>query len=386
VNTTEDQLRDAYRAATDTVRADSLPGLSVQIAGPARPRRRPIPFALPAIAAAATAAVVVAAVTLAPHALTRPPARPAAALSALPAYIAVADNAALFIYKTTNGTMTGTVDAPSGQQFEQVITEGNDLSYVVTTALTSPTACAATYYRVQLSTSGTPGRLMRIGTISGYSPTAYDMAGTTTALSVVHCSTGPGAGDIENSVHGYIASGGRHWTFTLSENYPSTLAVSADTGLLAFPMVVPGNGRNQEGLVLNTASRSGTVADTARVAVRAQGALQSLAISADGTALYGCSVRGSTAMLASYDTATGARTGVLGEWPGSADQSVYCDVTLDSSGRYLLASVETVDRATDTDKAYASTSVTAYRLGSLTPVMLPYPLASGLPAWNDIAW
>jgi hypothetical protein len=389
VNSIEDRLRDAYRSATDTVSPDSLPGLGTPVVRPAPHRGRRFRFTLPAVAAAATAAAVAAALTLAPHATaprtTTVPAHPATASGPLPTYIVAVQPTGLFIYDTTSGTVTGTIDAPSGQQFEQVISQGNDQSFVVTTALTSISSCAATSYRLQLSASGTPGQLTRIGTLNGYTPTAYAMAGTTTALSVARCSPGPGGTESGNAVLGYIAAGGRHWTFTLSEDYPSTLAVSADTGLLAFPMVIPGSGLNQEGLVLSTASRPGAVARTARVAVRVQGTLQSLSISPDGATLYGCSVYRSMATLAAYDTATGARTGVLDRWRVSTRQLVYCDVTLDSSGRYLLASVDTVNPATDSGGARASTVVTAYRLGSLTPIRIPYPLA-GTPTWNSIAW
>lgn len=393
MNTMEDRLRDAYRAAADTVPPDSLPDLGVQVIRPARRRRRRPQFALPVVAAAATAVVVAAAVVLAPHALARhnttvpPRAAAAAAGSPLPPYTVVIQDSALFVYKTTSGTITATVNVPNGQQFEEVTADGNDRTFLVSTSLTSMSDCAATFYRLQLSADGTPGQLTPVLTLNGYTPSAMTVAGGTFAYSVPHCGTSGHQND--NTVIGYVAAGGRHWSFTLSEDYANTLALSPKTGLLAFPMAIPGSGLNEEGMVLNTASRSGPIASTARVAVRVKGSLQSLAISPDGSTLYGCSVSGSTASLDSYDTATGHRTAVLGSWRVSAKHIAYCDVTLDASGRYLLASVNVTTPAETTPATASgpltSTTVTAYRLGSPTPIKIPFPLTNA-PDWNAIAW
>jgi hypothetical protein len=392
VNTMEDRLRDAYRAAADTVPSDSLPDLGVQVVRPARRRRRRPQFALPAVAAVATAAVVAATVMLAPHAATRPattiPTRPAAAVSPLPPYTVAVDQSTLFVYKTTSGAITGTVNAPSGQQFEQVTADGNDRTFLVSTSLITMADCAATFYRLQLSADGTPGQLTQVLALNGYTPAAMTVAGGRFAYSVAHCATGSGHLS-NNPVIGYVAAGGRHWTFTLSEDYASALALSPKTGMLAFPMFIPGSGLNQEGLVLSTASPSGPIASTARVALRVQGTLEDVTISPDGTTLYGCSVAGSTATLASYDTATGHRTAVLGSWQVSTKQLAYCHVTLDSSGRYLLAALAATTPAATSPATDAGpvtgTTVTAYRLGSLTPTKLPFPLADG-ENWGAIAW
>jgi hypothetical protein len=73
----EEQLRDAYYSAADTVRPDAIRGLAEQaavIAHPARwsaPKRTPGRWLVPAAAAAAVVAIGVAAGVVGPHALSR---------------------------------------------------------------------------------------------------------------------------------------------------------------------------------------------------------------------------------------------------------------------------------------------------------------------------
>ena len=61
-----------------------------------------------------------------------------------------------------------------------------------------------------------------------------------------------------------------------------------------------------------------------------------LAISPDGRTLYTCAPDGPTVVVAAYSTATGARIRVLHQWPG---QESSCQISLDPTGRFLLAAV-----------------------------------------------
>jgi hypothetical protein len=376
VNTMEDRLRDAYRAATDTISPDSLPGLGTQIVRSSPPRRRRFRFAMPVATAAATAAAIAVVLSLAPSAPSRPAgaSRPAAQL---PPYTVVLETNQLLAFNTTSGMVTGIVSTPYGQQFAQVAVDGNDRTFVVATSLTSMSACATSYYRLQLSPTGIPGRLTPLRTLNGSVPAAMSVAGGEFADAVAHCPPAAGSSESGHTVVGSIAVADRRWTFTQTEWVSLyTLALSANARVLAFPMT-------GDGMVLNTASPSGTVAGASRAAVRVHGVVQSLAISPDGTTLYACSVADRTATLASYDAATGGRIGVLGQWHGST--STYCDVTLDPSSRYLLAAVETVTVRLGRHIPDRQVVMTAYRLGSPTSLRLSLPLPSA-PGWNAIAW
>lgn len=396
MNTVEDRLRDAYRAAANTVNPDSVPGLGDQVIGVARrPRSRRLQFALPAVAAAATCALIVATTTLVPHAAarhtTRVPARsaasarPADSASALPPFIVVSQGDSLMVYDTLSGVVAGTMNAPSGQQFDEVAPDGNDRTFLVATGLDSLSdSCSATFYRLQLTAGGQPLTLTQLRTMTGYTPTAVAADGGTFAYSVAHCATGSGH-QSSNTVIGYIGAGSRRWTFTLSEDYANNLAVSASAGKLAFPMFIPGGGLDQAGLVLDTGSRSGTVAGASRVTLRSHGGVQSVAISANGATLYACSSQGTTMTIAAYDTATGMRTRVLRDWAVSQKSVIICDLSTDASGGYLLASVTNTDPAQDTSPAQSGTTLTGYRLGSTKTVTLPLQLAS-VSGWGSIAW
>jgi hypothetical protein len=150
-------------------------------------------------------------------------------------------------------------------------------------------------------------------------------------------------------------------------------------------MFVPGGGLDQAGLVLDTGSRSETVADASRVTLHGHGTVQSVAISANGATLYACSSQGTTMTIAAYDTATGARTRVLRDWRVAQRTDIICDLSTDASGGYLLASVTTTDPATDTSAAQSGTTLTGYRLGRATAVTIPLQLAS-VSGWGFIAW
>jgi hypothetical protein len=390
VNNIEDRLRDAYRAATDTIDPDSLPGPGVQVVRPAVPggraaRRRTTPrsrrlrLALPAAAAVATGALVLAAIALAPHATTRHPttipAGPAASTSGLPPFTVVVWGDSLTVFNTASGTIAGNMNSPQGQQFMQVAPDGNARTFIVTSTLASNAACSATFYRLRLDGDGAPLSLTTLRTLSGYTPSALAVDGGTLAYSVAHCATGNGPGpSAGNTVIGYIGDAQRRWTFTLDEDYATALSASA-TGTLAFAMV-PGSGLNEVAMVLHTASRSGAIAATSRVVVPGPGTVQSVALSPDGKTLYACNWAGSTEMLAAYNTATGRRIDVLHTWHTSTKQNPSCFLGVDGSGRYLLAEVSVSNVATTSSPLSSNTTLTGYRLGSATPIPIGTQLAN----------
>jgi hypothetical protein len=331
-----------------------------------------------------------------PHALahhtTTLPARPAASArsasaSALPPYAVVSqgDGDSLTVYDTVSGAVAGTMNAPSGQQFVDVAADGNDRTFLVSTSLDAVTSCTATFYRLQLSANGQPLSLTQLRAVAGYTPTAVAADGGTFAYSVAHCATNSSGHLSPDAVIGYIGAGSRQWTFTLSEDYANTLAVSTSTGKLAFPMFVPGEGLVQSGLVLDTGSRSSTVEGASRITLSGHGSVQSVAMSANGGTLYACTQQGTTMTIAAYDTATGTRTSVLRDWRVPQRTTTICDLSTDASAGYLLASVTTTGAATDTSVGQSTFTLTGYRLGTATTITLPSQLASG-SGWSFIAW
>jgi hypothetical protein len=408
VNNMEDRLRDAYRAATDTIDPDSLPGPGVQVVRPAVPggraaRRRTAPrsrrlrLALPVAAAVATGALVLAVTALAPHAATQHPATqhpatipvgPAASASALPPFTVVVWGDSLTVFDTASGTIAGNMNSPQGQQFMQVAPDGNARTFIVSSTLASSAACSATFYRLQLTDDGAPLSLTSLRTVPGYTPSALAVDGGTLAYSVAHCATGNGPGpSAGNTVIGYIGDAQRRWTFTLDEDYATALSASA-TGTLAFAMV-PGSGLNEVAMVLHTASRSGAIAATSRVVVPGPGTVQSVALSPDGKTLYACNWAASTETLAAYNTATGRRIDVLHSWHTSAKQNPSCHLGVDGSGRYLLAEVSVINVATSSSELSSTTTLTGYRLGSATPIPIGTKLAeppSGEFGGGGSAW
>jgi tetratricopeptide (TPR) repeat protein len=88
-------------------------------------------------------------------------------------------------------------------------------------------------------------------------------------------------------------------------------------------------------MLLNANSTARTVGGASRI-LQSVPTSVTLAISHDGQTLYACASNGPTVTLAAYSTATGAQIRVLHQWPG---QELNCQISLDPTGRFLLAAV-----------------------------------------------
>jgi hypothetical protein len=342
VSTLENRLRDAYRAAAGTIDPATIPSLAVSTRSRAALSRR-ARFAAPlAAAAAVTLAVVIptlVAGTAPPwhHAQTVKPRSTAAAIApappALPAFTLVDLGSSLKVYDTRTGAAVATLAAPAGQQFEDVASGGTARAFLAATGLsgTGP-ACHAYFYRFELSATGQPSPLTLLRSVPGSQPTAIaaTAGGGTYAYSTVHCNFAPPNGVIGISGQ----AGNRTWDYDMGDDYSFSLAATADGRELAYSVITaPGAG------LLNTSSVAATVSGASRV-LSSVPVSATLAISPDGRALYACASSGTTATLAAYSTATGARTRVLHQW--TMHSSPYpagslCQISTDPTGRFLLA-------------------------------------------------
>lgn len=370
MNDVEDRLRDAYRAAAATVRPEAVRdlqqgGLRPHRAIPGR-RRWMLPLMPLGAAAAVTALVlggwaIVPKATSARHHAVAPRAgggRAHSAAAAMPEFTVAAVSNSLEVFRTATGQVAGQVTAPAGQVFVGVAGAADDRTFLVTADLNPQTSCETFLYKVELSSSGQPSAPAPLPSsgVRGVLPTAVALSadGKTAAFSAVHC-----AGEAAGHIGAAQAIGGinladmatghvtRQWSYSLGEDYPSGLSLSADGSKLAFSMYLPGTMKTA-GRVLSTSAPSGTVDSASRVVVhQPQGAnagVGAVAMSPDGGTVYACTNAGGTPLqpsntLAAYNATTGQQTKVLLSGPAAAGLS--CGLAVDLSGGSLLVTAVT---------------------------------------------
>jgi len=349
VNELEERLRDAYRAVDDIIDPESVPN------PPASPQRRGTLFrrtsVLTPLAAAASVAIVVSAITLAGgtaprHHSRHAPSRPAARPAVLPAFTLIDLGSSVQVRDTRTGARVATLTPPAGQQFEDVASGGTAGTFLAATGLTA-SACHAYFYRFHLSATGQPSALTFLRSVPGSQPTAVIgiPGGRSYAYSTVHCQTAPPNGGV--GISGPI--GNRTWTYPAGDDYADSLSATADGRTLALSFFVYGPGFQD--MLLNTKSRARTAAGASR-GLASVPVSPTLAISPDGRTLYACTSDGTTGTLASYSTASGAQLRVLHQWrvtqsgggaPGTSSgyfsRGFSCQISTDLTGRYLLAAV-----------------------------------------------
>lgn len=327
MNALEDRLRDLYRALAGTIDPAEIPDLAVgtkargTLTGPMR-----LATALAAAAAVALVAVLITIPrgTSARHHVPAAKIRPTAVTKA-PAFTVVDKGSALAVYRTRTGVRVATLAAPAHQQFQLVASGGTARSFLAATG-PAGSACHAYFYRFKLSATGQPSRLKFLRSVPGSLPTAVTAppGGGSYAYSAVSCTTAP------NGLIGISSKAGTHtWAYNLGDDYAFSLAATADGHTLAFSLAAP-----SANMLLNTSSTVRTVDGASRI-LRSVPVSPTLAISPDGQTLYTCASHGAT-VLASYSTATGAKIRVLHQWP---DQGLICQISLDPTGRFLLAAV-----------------------------------------------
>jgi WD40-like Beta Propeller Repeat len=358
VNTMEDQLRDAYAAAAQTVRPGSIRGLPDQAARAGRPPFRPPSPArsrrarvlVPLAAAAAVAAIAVTASLVMPA--SPPGSGGAAAPVALPRFFLAVPSQKLgvAVFSATTGRQLGLIKAPAGSVIDTAAATGNDRTFVV--AVPSSGRCGSTMlYRLRLTARGGQGSLapLAIPKISGVvTAMAASADGRTIAyatafcdnstdspgaIGVVHTATGqtrqwpwrPNPGQTTGSVS--ITANGRTIEYAASPNK----ILGPDSGKTLPPRTIR---------LLPADAPPGSAAQRSRAAVTMSrvapgGIFNSAAIAPDGRTLYFCTQRnasqpsGGAMVLRGYEMATGATSVLRNFGPGA-----YC--MLGASGNDLL--------------------------------------------------
>jgi hypothetical protein len=380
VNTFEDRLRDAYRAAADTVRPEALPGLPDRVTGrthapkTARLRRRTV--GIPLAAAAAVAVIAVTTSVVLPGLLTRkaevPVRAPAGSVAhgfpgdRLPTgsppryFVAVvglnSGATALDVFNSATGHIVGRLAPPApGRDFQAVAVLGNDRTFVAEAAPENETRCGAWLYEFRITAQGTPTGLtpLVVPYLAGrpaLPALAASADGDVVAYDMMKCKE-TRAGVIKDYgsvgvIH--LGSGStRSWTYTFPAT-PVSLSLSADGSLLAM-VSNPSDGKrsgsdqNNSAWVLRTDSPPGPLARHYRQIIAPLGwpmvGPVAAALSPTSSVTYALNQRwhhtGWSGTLDAYETATGSLIKVICRFPAIriAGEEV---ISPDISGQYLL--------------------------------------------------
>jgi len=370
VNTLEDRLRDAYRAAAETVRPEALLPDAI-LSPPNRGRGRPghgrlaIPLAAAAavIALAATGAVLLprAAPGLGgrstsaggrPSSADRQPssadhqpssarAQPPPAPLTTPGYFVALNwmqRPYMLVVNATTGAQGQRISLPFPAKDLTSVATGDGQTFVVA----APEGqCRTSLYRFSLGVDGTPTALTPFTTVPGVIPTPWDMAvsgsGQTVAYDALACGqrSGPQSGTPQQGFLAVVntATGQtKRWTFQDNTDSGGHVSISADGGVVGI--------RNR---VLDTSAAPGSLAAHSRV-VATDGefgpstVLGGLTVSPDGRTGYFSTFRTAndkpvwgSFRLRAFDLATG-QTRLVRSFSG-----VDVHVMFDPTGRYLLA-------------------------------------------------
>jgi hypothetical protein len=373
VNTLEDRLRDAYRAAAETVRPDEIqegailspPDFSRHRTrrtgqprrGTAR-RRVLIPLAAAATVIAVAAAMAVLLPRAAPGLGGGKPAsgQTGPVLLTTPAYFVElnwATHPSMYVASATTGTQGARISLPFPRTDLTAVATGDGQTFVV--AATAPEGCSTTLYRFTLAANGTPSAMTPFTTIAGQIGDPWSMAVSAGARFIAYATLACGqqinSVAEQNNAKGYLAvldtvtGQTRRWTFR--NNLPGTgnVSISADGSVAGFA--------NE---VIDTSAPAGSLAAHARVVATigefgASVDLGGLNVAPDGKTVYfetnkvAANQFGNdkpvwtSHQLRAFDLATG-QTRLVSSFPGTGGSPAA--VTFDPTGRYMI--VESVVR------------------------------------------
>jgi hypothetical protein len=375
VNTLEERLRDAYRAAADTVRPEAV--LPSAILSPpdrdrmrtrgGRSRRR---LLIPLTAATAVIAVAAAVAVLLPRAapgLGRGHSALGSSASVLltPGFFVAmswTQTPSMFVVNAATGAQGARISLPFPAADLTSVATGDGQTFVV--AATAAGSCSTTLYRFSLAANGTPGALTAFTKVNGQINDPWAMAVSASgriAYQTLACGQ-PGQGDL--SVLDPVTGLTKQWTYPTSVrgSVPGTgnLSISADGSVVGF-----GN------KVIDTNAAAGSLAAHARV-VAAKGEFGSstelggLNVAPDGQTVYFETNKvavdkpvWSGWQLRAFDLGTG-QTRLVRSFPGIEGSPAAA--TFDPTGRYMV--VEYVVRTGPTTKLVRVDTAN----GQLTPL------------------
>jgi DNA-binding beta-propeller fold protein YncE len=367
VSALEDRLRDAYRAATQTVPPEAVPDLPALLGTPQRPpRARPrwTRVVIPVAAAAAVAALGVTASLLAgSHGV------PASGGAGMPPrfYVESPEDGPLTVYNTATGAVTARIHLPEGMAFTGEVAATRDARTFVAaldsgitgqgteTGPVQHAPCSTQLYEFRLSRSGRPAPPSRlIASVPGYLFGAGELSvsadGNTIAYATLSQSCYLGRVTSEEQVVGVInvtTGQTRSWTLPPSNIIGSVTSVvlSPDGAELAFTQLTHAGRPTTstpvpEVRMLDTSAPAGPLDQHSRVVSRSG---QAVALSPDGQSLYLCDAPDNnhfdstgTATYTVQSLVTG-RSRLIGRW--QTKPAPVCQAALDPSGRYLLISL-----------------------------------------------
>jgi hypothetical protein len=358
VSTLEDRLRDAYRAAAETVRPDTV------VLRPARPRpdhgrgqagrparrRSPSRWLIPVAAAAALIAVVAAVAVLLPRAAPRP-----GAGRTTPDFFVVLNyrqHPSLFVVNATTGAQGARVGLPFRPADLDAVATPDGRTFVV--AATQPGRCRTALYRFRLSADGTPTALTAFRTVPGIVQDPWAMAVSGNGQVVAYYSLVCGQSARVKAPRAFLAvvnavtGQAKQWTFE-NVSGSGTLNLSGSpyaraSGFGSLSISADGRVVGYGFRVLDADAAPGSLAARSRVVAQA-GPFPSLTIpvgldiAQDGTTAYtgvfflGAS-HGVHLQLRSVDLATG-QARIVRDFPETLGP--LAGLTFDPTRRYLLA-------------------------------------------------
>ena len=372
MNTLEDRLRDAYRAAAETVRPEEI--LSGAILSPpdhARRRARRTGRAdhggsrrrllMPLAAAAAVLAVVAAVAVLVPRAAPglgrgrSADGRTTPTLLTTPAYFVElnwSQHPSMFVANATTGAQGARISLPFPSTDLTSVATGDGQTFVV--AATAPGSSSTSLYRFSLAANGTPSPMTPFTNVAGRISDPWDMAVSAGSRFIAyqtmacnhlspeqllkaaqHGQTQRGYLSVLNTVTGQT----KQWTYQtkLNEFLPGTgdVSISANGSVVGF-----------SNKVIDTSAPAGSLAAHARV-VATNGEfgpstiIGGLNVSPDGTNAYfetnaedaNDKPVWSSWQLRAFDLATG-QTRLVRSFPGT--EGGPAAVTFDPTGRYMI--------------------------------------------------
>jgi hypothetical protein len=371
VNTLEDRLRDAYRAAAETVGPEEILSGAI-LSPPDRARRRArrtgqtgpgpsrrrvlIPLAA-AVAVIAVAAVVAVLLPRAAPGLGRgnpTTSQTAPALLTTPAYFVELNwtdlnftpHPSMYVVNATTGAQGARISLPFPAADLTSVATGDGQTFVV--AATAPEGCSTTLYRFTLAANGTPSTMTAFTKVTGQISDPWEMAvsagGQFVAYQTLACGQQDNSVAGQQSEKGYLSvldtATGRikQWTYRTPANgfMPGTGNVSISTN---------GNVVGFSNEVIDTSAPAGSLAAHARV-VATNGEFGpstipgGLDVSPDGTTAYFATFKTANNkpvwtghQLRAFDLATG-QTRLVGSFPGTEGSPAA--VTFDPTGRYMI--------------------------------------------------
>ena len=352
MTSTEDRLRDAFRADAQTIQPGTIspradladvsepaPGGRARGIGSAGPRRR---LLISLSAAAAVIAIVAAAALVSSGSSPVVPvvgsrtAAPGGPVQAAPRYLVGLLSNGLGVYNAATGRRITVITPPrAGLEFDAAAATSNDRVFVV--AASSPHhGCYTDLYRLSLTAGGrlaglAPLAVPRVaGALLGSTALTASVSGQVIGYSAGNCASGHGWAGVIRLASRQV----RRWSLTSEGLY--SLSMSSDGQTLFFDdaQVYGGDGTIR---ALPTSAPPGPVMRRARIVLPASSGLDQTGsvVEADGgKILLGCRETQGTAVLASYASATGRELTVLHTWRNV--DTAPCEISVTPSGGYVL--------------------------------------------------